>query len=222
MFELYSANNKMVDPVIIILAIIFVIIVLIIIVSFFYLNRNIAPVALITNFGLTIRTVNRLYLSLQIVNVPNSASTIDDRPIITINALADGQSPVTTEGWYLIRPSNNLTGNIVSFFNPTTSGYMNYKVDSNGNIVQNVIPMDLITVPPNPIEGNSGSFLHWFALEQNNIDNTTKFRSLFPGPIRCEEQYLIIGKPGVLIYNPGVLAATIGVPTNNNNVWIVG
>lgn len=211
----------MVNPIVIVLAIIFVIIVAIIITGFFYLNRDRPPIALITDFGLTIRTPDQLYLSIETVNVPNIA-TINIIPIMVVKGLPTGQPPEPTEGWYLLRPSNNQQGNIVTFFNPTNSGYINYTVNSNGNILFNVIPQDSVTIPPDPVEGNPASFLGWFALEQNSVDNTTKFRSLYPGPIRGQDQYLITGTAGSLTFNPGVIPVTIGVPSNNNDVWIVG
>lgn len=211
----------MVSPIIIVLAIIFVIIVAIIITGFFYLNRDRPPIALITDFGLTIRTPNQLYLSIENVNITNPA-TQDIIPVMTLKNLPNGQSAEPTEGWYLLRPSNNQQANIVTFFNPSNSGYIGYTLNSSGNVSNGVIPMNSITKPPDPIEGNPASFLGWFALEQNSVDNTTKFRSLYPGPVRSQDQYLITGTLGSLTLNPNVIPVTIGVPTNNNNLWIVG
>ena len=212
----------MVTPITIALGIIFIIIVLMIIVGFFYLNRVVPPTALVTGFGLTIKTSNGLYLSIENIDAASGQGVPNIMPIMVVKGLPNGQPPEPTEGWQLLRPTNQPKSNIVTFFNPSNSGYIKYVVDANGNIVGNIINVAQITPPPDPVDGNPASFLGWFALEQNAINNTTLFRSLYPGPIRGQNQYLIPGVLGQIPNDPNITPATIGIPSNGNNEWIVG
>jgi hypothetical protein len=212
----------MVSAVTIVVGIIFVIIVIMIIVGFFYLNRVRAPTPLVTDFGLTIRTPNGLYMSLENMGVTVSGRT-NVNPIMALKGLPTGQTPEPTEGWQLIRPSNDPNSNIVTLFNPSNSGYIRYTVDGNGNIVGGYILVDRNTPPPDPpTAGSTGSFLGWFELSQNNVNGTSTFKSLFPGPIKGQEQYLIAGNMGQIPDNPNIVPVTIGIPSNGNNIWIVG
>ena len=213
----------MVDPVIIVIGIIFIIIVAMIIVGLFYFNRVVPAQPLITDFGLTIRTPNNLYMSIENINIPSEEEN-DIFPIITLKSLATGQPPEPTEGWYLDRVTNATTANanLVTFFNPSNSGYITYTVDANNNIVNNIIRADAITKPPDPVPGVPESFRGWFEVMQNSVDKTTTFKSLYPGPIRGQPQYLIAGNLGQVSVNPNLIPVTIGIPTNNNNIWIVG
>ena len=226
----------MVDATTILLGFIFILIIALIITSFFYLNRDRVPVALVTTFGLTIKNVNNdLYISMENVSLEDPANPIsgdvDLFPIMSLKPIVPGQSPEPTEGWILDPIVNKIEGlNLVTFLNPSNSGYITYDVNPDGTtLTGGFIRTDLATRPPDPTSNNITSFKGWFDMNQivsNNITITT-FRSLYPGKIggtTGTDQYLIPGSensPG-LPNNPNVQPVTIGPASNGNNNWIVG
>lgn len=210
----------MVEPLTIVIGIIFVIVVLIIIVGLVAYNRNRSATELITNFGLTIKNNSSgLYMSMEMIRTAAGVEPENIFPIMILKSIPSGQDPEPTEGWILTRTLNNPTDNLVTFFNPSTSGYITYDVDANGNIVGGIIRTDAVT-PVQPVPGDNLSFIGWFELSQTN--NITTFKSLFPGSIKGQNQYLIPGNLGQIATNPNTLPVTIGIPSNNNNQWIVG
>ena len=210
----------MVEPTTIVLGIIFLLIVLIIVVGFFYFNKSRPSTALITTFGLTIKTPGGLYMSMENISIITSPIDVKIFPVMALKPLAQNQDAEPTQGWILKRPTFDPNSNIVTFFNPSNSGYMNYTVDANGNIVDGVITIYGENIPPDPIAGDPASFLGWFEMNQNN--NITTFKSLFPGQIKGQDQYIIPGTERQISANPNVLPVTIGLPTGTNNQWIVG
>jgi hypothetical protein len=214
----------MVDVTTILLAIIFIIIIAIIIVTLLYFNRNIPAVALITNFGLTIQNVNTgLYMSIENINTSTSPTILNAFPIITLKSLAPEQSPEPTEGWLLDRPTDAPTSTTVTFFNPSNGGYINYNVNLDGTSLNpNYISVDRSSIPSNPT-GGTGS-IYWFDIQQTLVgrNTITTFKSLYPGQLNGQDQFLIPGTVGISPNNPNVFPVTIGVPSNNNHYWIVG
>lgn len=216
------------DPTTIILGIIFFLIIAIIIVFVFFYNRELPPTALITDFGLTIQNVNSsLYMTMENIDVPMGSTgqfqSFNIFPVMSTKAILPGNDPEPTEGWILERPNNGPTGMVVTFFNSSNSGYVNYSVSSDGTRIDPpYIAMNARSPPSPPIDSTSAvpANIGWFMMEQTvvNEKTVTAFRSLYPA-----NQYLIpLATNGAFPGNADIILVTIGVPTNGNNLWLVG
>lgn len=209
----------------IILFIIFILVLLIIIVTLVFFNRTVAAVPLITDFGLTVRNLNSgLYMSIE--NITSTSGATGIFPIMTVKALSQGQPAEPTEGWVLNRPTDTPTGTTVTFFNPSNSGYIQYTTNSAGTSLDpNYILVDRPSVPPDPSASTGPSNIGWFSMSQLLVGNTTitTFKSIYPGQLNGQDQYLIPGVEGSASpSNPNIIPVTIGVPNNNNHYWVVG
>ena len=188
----------MVDAITIIIGIIFILIIAIIITGFFYFNTALLPTAIVTDFGLTIKSAvhENLYMSMETISISGPTGT----------------SLVT-----FFNPSNggNMTYNVNSDGTTLTGGFI--RMDRDGK------PPD-----PNPSDQTTfiGWFEMQQAVS-NNVTITT-FKSKYPGPIgptgQQVEQYLIPGSENSpnLPNNPSVQPVIIGPASNGNNGWIVG
>jgi hypothetical protein len=104
---------------------------------------------------------------------------------------------------------------MVTFFNPSNSGYINYGVTGT-SVIDGILRIDGVTKPP-----FTAPFLGWF--EINQVNNVTTFKSLYPGQVGGQDQYIIPGKTNSVTSRPDILPVTIGVPVApTDNLWIVG
>jgi len=144
---------------------------------------------------------------------------------MTLKSLSPGQPPEPTEGWVLKRPLLNEQSSTINFYNPSNGGYISYNVNAAGTSLDplsNYIRVDNPSIPSDPTNG-VGS-IYWFDIIQtlNGRNTITTFKSLYPGQLNGQDQFLIPGTLGILPKNPNILPVIIGVPVNNNHYWIVG
>ena len=230
----------MVDAITIIIGIIFILIIAIIITGFFYFNTALLPTAIVTDFGLTIKSAvhENLYMSMETISIsgPTGPEPLPPAvfPIMSLKGLVPGQSPEPTEGWILQGLANPVSGptgtSLVTFFNPSNGGNITYNVNSDGTTLTGGFIGFTGGKPPDPNPNDQTTFIGWFEMQQavsNNVTITT-FKSKYPGPIgptgQQVEQYLIPGAENSpnLPNNPSVQPVIIGPTSNGNNGWIVG
>jgi len=212
---------------------IFIFIILIIIVYLVYYNRTTVPSAEITNFGFTLSTQDQRFLTVETLFIPFGGPT--PVPAMTLQKIAFGQYATAAEGWNLFDvekqaiipflgtqpggtgatgPAPTPSNTKVALVNNLTNGF------ADGVVYQGVPPLTIFAAKDDdpPVDGDANVFILEYDMTKPKV---IKLKSATLPQINGQDQYMIPGP--VLGVPPGNTATTIvfGVPTDNNNEWIV-
>lgn len=210
----------------IIILIIFIIVVLIIYVFLFYYNRTINPTPIITDFGFTLSTNDKQYISIEsLLITPDTGPIVE--PVLVLQNLQNG-TPNASQGWefWILYPNGSaqkisslgdsdiISGQTqVAIRNTYTEGFVTY-FTSGGVIFPGSVNASSSRID-NP-------FTKFFIIEFDVITNIVKLKAVGLPQINGQDQYLIPGSP-VNIDSVNVVPVTIGVPGHQqSNEWIVG